>query len=483
VRAARSIPLVVGAAAATALSVAPFGWWPLGPVGLAMLAVAWWHSPSRRRRAALGFLWAYVQLGITSFWIVEFQAAGLVVLLAMMATFWAVGGALLPTAGRARAVAFTGIVAGAEALRGHIPFGGFPMGGIPLGQADSPLSPVARIGGTALLTLVACALGGAIAESFEQHWRRTLALAIPALALAAVGTALPAGRVIGDIRIAAVQGGGERGTRALETAPDEALMRHLEASREIEPGSVDVVLWPENAVTADGTFTGSPQEELLIREAQRLQAVLLVGVVEDAGPGRFRNAEIAISPDGSISGRYDKVHRVPFGEYAPLRSLVAKVADLALLPSDAIPGDRPGVLRGRYGETLGVVISYEVFFGDRARAAIGSGGQVLLVPTNASSYQTAQVPDQEIAAARLRAWETGRDVLQAAPTGFSASVDTRGRVSGRTDLGARGVIVRTLPRRVGTTPYQRTGDAPWLFLTLLCVAGPVVAGLMRRQAS
>lgn len=472
---------------ATALSVAPFGFWPLGPVGLALLAVSWWGSPSRRRRALLGFSWAFVQLGITSFWIVEFNVAGLVVLLVMMASFWAVAGALAPRSGALRGVAFAGLVAGAEQLRGRIPFGGFPMGGIPMGQADSPLSPTARVGGTALLTLVTCVLGAALAEALTRRRAAALALALPAIAVAASATAVGPGRVVGEIRVAAVQGGGERGTRALETPSGLVLRRHLEASRSIEPGTVDVVLWPENAVSTDGTFAGSPEEAVLAAEAERLRAVLLVGVVEDAGPGRFRNAEVAIAPDGTIAGRYDKVHRVPFGEYAPLRSLVARVADLSLLPSDAVPGDGPGVLPGPRGERLGVVISYEVFFGDRARAAIAAGGQVLLVPTNASSYKTAQVPDQEVAAARLRAWETGRDVLQAAPTGFSAQVTADGRVVRRTDLGVQAVVMATLPRRTGLTPYLRSGDLPWLLLTALCALTaaigrrPFLTGRSRRD--
>ena len=43
-----------------------------------------------------------------------------------------------------------------------------------------------------------------------------------------------------------------------------------------------------------------------------------------------------------------------------------------------------------------------------------------MMPTNASSFGTGQVPAQELAAARLRALETGRTVLQAAPTGYTA---------------------------------------------------------------
>jgi len=187
---------------------------------------------------------------------------------------------------------------------------------------------------------------------------------------AGVGAALPAGERIGSLRIAAVQGGGPRGTRGVETAEREVFDRHLAASRTIAPGAADVVVWPENAVSLPGPTAGSPEGEELAAEARRLQAVLLVGVVEDVPPAQFRNAQLAYAPDGQLVGRYDKVHRVPFGEYAPLRDLVAKVVDLSLLPRDAIRGEGPGILLGPGGQPLGVVISYEVFFGDRSRSAI-----------------------------------------------------------------------------------------------------------------
>jgi apolipoprotein N-acyltransferase len=55
---------------------------------------------------------------------------------------------------------------------------------------------------------------------------------------------------------------------------------------------------------------------------------------------------------------------------------------------------------------LGVVISYEVFFADRVREAVLSGGELILVPTNAS-YVGDEVPATELAAAHLRAREFG----------------------------------------------------------------------------
>ena len=134
---------------------------------------------------------------------------------------------------------------------------------------------------------------------------------------------------------------------------------------------------------------------------------------------------------------------MPFGEYIPARSFFARLADVSAVPRDAIAGRGPGVVDTPAGR-LGVLISYEVFFQDRGRAAVRAGGRLLLVPTNASSFDDAQVPAHELAVARLRALETGRWVVQAAPTGYSAVVDHRGRV-----------LARSRPGRAGRPPPRR----------------------------
>ena len=101
------------------------------------------------------------------------------------------------------------------------------------------------------------------------------------------------------------------------------------------------------------------------------------------------------------------------------------------------------------GRPLGVVISWEVFFPDRARDAIGHGGEVLLNPTNGSSFTGTQVQGQQVASSRLRAIETGRWVLQAAPTGFSAIVSPGGDVLHRTGISEQGVLQGVIERRTG----------------------------------
>jgi apolipoprotein N-acyltransferase len=80
---------------------------------------------------------------------------------------------------------------------------------------------------------------------------------------------------------------------------------------------------------------------------------------------------------------------------------------------------------------------------------------VLVLPTNASSYVTDDVPAQELAAARLRAWETGRDLGMVAPTGYSAMVAADGAVLDRSELGAAALVRAALTPRSGLTPHTQ----------------------------
>ncbi|HEX4978821.1 MAG TPA: apolipoprotein N-acyltransferase, partial [Acidimicrobiales bacterium] len=202
------------------------------------------------------------------------------------------------------------------------------------------------------------------------------------------------------------------------------------------------------------------------------------GVTEDAGDDGFENNAVVWSPDGEIVDGFTKVRRVPFGEYVPLRGLLDDLVDLSVLPRDAVAGDGDGTVDTPTGR-FAVAISYEVFFSDRARSGVRAGGEVLLVPTNASSYTTSQVPTQEVAAAQLRAWETGRWVLQAAPTGYSAVIDERGEVLQRSVLGERELLHASVPRRSGDTVYVRLGDAPLLAVALAMIAAGRLRGWRR----
>ena len=195
--------------------------------------------------------------------------------------------------------------------------------------------------------------------------------------------------------------------------------------------------------------------------ARSLDTTLVAGVTEGIDSDTFVNASVVYLPDGSEGDRYDKVRRVPFGEYVPLRSLIESIAgeDSGLPRRDAASGTDPAVLDTPVG-TLGVSISWEIFFTNRVREASLNGGQILLNPTNGSSYWLTQVQTQQVASSRLRAIESGRWVLQAAPTGFSAVVDPTGRVIARTSISEQAVLQQVVALRGGDTIATVIGPLP-----------------------
>jgi apolipoprotein N-acyltransferase len=283
------------------------------------------------------------------------------------------------------------------------------------------------------------------------------------------GAAAPdGGSSAGTVRVAAVQGGGVQGLRKSEVSPASVYAAQLAATKLMPAADGGrppaLVVWPEDTVSLNGLIDGSQTQGELAALARQLHATLVVGVTESVSDTRFRNEVVAFDPAGRIVARFEKVHRVPFGEYVPYRGFFSHLADLSGVPLDAIPGHGDGVLRTPVG-LLGTMVSYEVFYAERARIATRAGAQLLVDPTNTASYSTSQVPTQEIAAARLQAIAEGRDLVQAAPTGFSAVVDHRGTVRARTSLGPRQVIVRDVALRRGATVYERVGDLPVLIVS------------------
>ncbi|MHB1535674.1 MAG: apolipoprotein N-acyltransferase, partial [Acidimicrobiales bacterium] len=294
------------------------------------------------------------------------------------------------------------------------------------------------------------------------------ALVVVAVSVGAGGLAPTTTRAGRSIRVALVQGGGPRGTRAVNTNPQLVFQRHLAASAALR-SPLDLVVWPEGVLQSHSPFAKGQDAAAVASLARTTGATVVVGVVQDVPPSRYLNEAVAWSPEGRIIGSYLKNHLVPFGEYVPFRSVLRHVANLADVPYDAIPGHGPGILHTPAGP-LGVMISYEVFYDGRARAAVRAGAQVLVVPTNTASYRSTQVPTDELAADRLRALETGRWLLQATPTGYTAVVGPTGAVLRRSALDQRAVIEATVPLERGQTLFVRYGDAPLLIAAVAALA-------------
>jgi len=459
----------------------PWGFWPLAIIGVMLFEISLGASPTGRQRLVRGWLfgagWLFLGMG----WMVQLTPPGYLIAGLTYAGYHAVAAFVAPT-GRWRVIGRPAAHTLAEALRMSFPFGGVPLATMGISQVSGPLVGPARIGGTILITWIVFQLGFALVgpspgvPAFARRMRPGATGApqatigfLAVIAVLLIAVIAPRGSATGEtLSVAAVQGGGEQGTTALEVPSSLVTQRHIDATAtiDIDP-DLDLVLWPENTVDVVA-FAGSRELDEIAAEAARLGVPIAAGVTEDANDAnRYVNAQIVIAPDGTIVDRYEKVRRVPFGEYVPLRSLLEKITSEVDRVGEAVAGTGPAVVELPDGTRLAVVISWEVFFGGRAREGVRLGGEAILNPTNGASYTGTIVQTQQVASSRLRAIENGRWVVQAAPTGFTALVDSDGNVVERTAVSEQRVIRGDVELRTGFTWYTSLGDAPFIIAVAL----------------
>jgi apolipoprotein N-acyltransferase len=216
------------------------------------------------------------------------------------------------------------------------------------------------------------------------------------------------------------------------------------ASRE----RVDLIVWPETSFPGgwEEIAPGWPNHDCRLL-AESLTDVwktpMLMGmnatVMEHDHKLRSYNSAILLDVHGKWQGRYDKIHRVPFGEYVPLRSLVPWLNSLAPYDYDysVSPGQqftrfelpaRKGLSMSRFG----VVICYEDTDPAMSRPYLGSDGKppvdFLLNNSNDGWFDGTSEHDQHLAICRFRAIECRRSIARAVNMGISAVIDSNGRV-------------------------------------------------------
>lgn len=475
----------LAAGACFAGTLPPTNWWPLGIAGAALLVA---HAVRAAPRFALcaGWLAGLVLFGMGLGFTAQFNAIGAVVLIALEALALALP-CLVAATSAMPALAFTTSAVLLEWVRQHAPFGGLPIGSLALGQVDGAFGVVAHLLGPLGVLLIPLALGASVGEHLGQA-----APGMPSLsALAPVGMAMvvlvmalvipSGGSSVGQLTVSCLQGGGPRGFTALEVSPSSSaarylsLLDHLQARRGRRPW---LIVLPEDAVQTEASYRADPALQAIAEEAVRLGATIEVGV-RSPGPGQsFFNRAIVLGPHGTVVGTYEKVHRVPFGEYVPMRGLLEHLVHLDAVPLDAVPGRRPGMVPSPVGN-LGITLSFETFFADRGRAAVTAGASLLLAPTNTASYRSPRVTDQEVAAAQLQALDLHRSVVLCATVGRSALLGPTGVIEAERPLGPSAVLTGVLPLETGHTPYVSAGDLPVLLVMVLAL----LACVSRRRQS
>ena len=478
-----------------ASSMPPWGWWPLAFVGLAMFTSLELTASSAPQRFTTGFVFGLGWFFPALAWMWFLTAPGYIVGVAMYASLHGLASLVVVRKDNNRSFLFLSPVAHIliEVLRMCVPFGGVPLATLGIAQVGGPLHRVASIGGVILLSWLTWQVGALLAKrprdfSVDRQHRRLLwSLCL----LVLVGSYFaPRGSNTGrDFHVVAVQGGGPQGTRAINTDPRDVVDRHLAATSTIINDSadpIDLVVWPENVIDVVD-FESSVEAQEIGLEAARIGAPFAVGITEDLNREHFTNAQVIVTNEAEVVDRYDKVRRVPFGEYMPMRSFLKSLgAPVDQVPRDALAGTGRAILdvpTSMGSERIGVVISWEVFFGGRAREGVKDGAGFIINPTNGSSYTWTVLQSQQVASSKLRAIETGRWVVQVSPTGFSAFIDPEGHVHERTGVSEQKVISHTISVRTGKTMYVALGDKPWVALiALVFLVGILNRSKLRSQS-
>lgn len=482
------LALVAGALAAT--GQAPWSLWPLTILGLAAVFAL---ARPLVRPAQVALIWWIAgcgYFGLSLSWIVEpffvdirrhgwMAPFALILMAGGMALFWGVAGGLARRLVRGRGLAYTCATVLALTLTGVIRgviFTGFPWALPGHVLIATPVLHLAQIGGAILLSLLILTSALTLPWALTRpHLRLPVWIVLAGLVWTA-GLLLtpPPPDTQGRPVVRLIQPNIPQHEKWDPLRARDHFERLLALSS--EPGTPDLVVWPETAVPA--WLEDVPHLMPVLSDAAGPRP-LVFGINRGDG-ARIYNSLVLLDPEGEIAEVYDKHHLVPFGEYTPLGDSLGRFGIRGLAQRDgngfsAGPGARlidiPGI-----GATL-PLICYEGIF-PRDLAAAPDRPDLLLLITNDAWFGTVSGPYQHLAQARLRAVEQGLPMIRVANTGISAVIDPAGRLTGTMSLGSQGVRDVALPAPDAPTLYARVGDTP---IALLLGAALALLALRNRQ--
>lgn len=361
---------------------------------------------------------------------------------------------------------------------------GFPWNLLGTAQVDNvPLCRIATWTGVYGISCEIVLVNVAIAAAFLVPRQKRATLLVAALAAAAV---LQSGRLVEppaavadreallvqqNIPIA-VRWTPDYYDRTLSELTSLSLKSAADADAQVSSGpasatKVDLIIWPESPApfyTSDPRFRNATSDL-----ARRAGIWVLTGSIGTApaihtgGQELIFNSAVIVNPTGEWTGRYDKIHLVPFGEYLPFPSLFSFAGGL----SKEVGEFEPGRSRAPLDEgdaKLGVFICYESVFPDDVRQFANQGAQVFVNISNDGWYGDSGAWSQHVNQTRMRAIENERWILSAANTGLTGSIDPFGRIVVRAPRKERTTLVAPYALTSVTTFYSRHGD----WFAMLC---------------
>ncbi len=500
-----AVLLAMLAGASTVFAFAPYGWWMLQIVALALLFLLALHASTPRSAFLLGWGFAFAALAAGTHWLYVSMhdyghmpgvIAALAVLLLAAGLALLYGGALAFAHGLARgrsaAVAALLLLPAcwmlADWLRAWI-FTGFPWLATGYAHSDSPLAGYAPVIGVFGIGWLAAVMAATIALSLAARRPYRLALALLVL-LPAAGQLLkgldwttPHGKPI-SVRL--LQGNVPQDMKFSREQLDASLSLYQRMIRE-QPA--DLIVTPETALPMLATQLPPGYLDQLAQFSRDSGSRLLIGLPWSSAPGIYLNSVIGIAHGELAAYRYDKHHLVPFGEFIPPGA--RWFVDLMQMPlGDFGRGDLVQPPFRVKDQSVLPNICYEDLFGEEIAAQLAAAANrgtpvasMLLNLSNIAWFGDTIALPQHLQVSRLRSLETGRPMLRATNTGATAVIDARGQVTALLPPFTQGTLAAQVQGMQGLTPYIRFGNSLPVGLALLMLLAVWLNGRRRQQTS
>ncbi len=338
-----------------------------------------------------------------------------------------------------------------EELRNRFPFGGFGWVRVAYTQADSPFSKIAAIGGASALSALTLLI--ALILFFVTQRRIAVITFLPFLLIL-----IPVNlSTTGYATVLMIQGNVPTLGLDFNSRAKAVFNNHFEKTQEeiAKDPKVDFILWPENSVDVDPFLNSDVKASL-----DSIQQPLIIGAILNKGESIYNTS---ILWGGELPDTYIKQHLTPFGEYIPLRSLARIISPLVDEVEDFSPGD--GGKTFSIGEIkVAPVICYELIDDDLLRQA-AADSNILAVQTNSATFGMSAESAQQLSITRVRAIEHGRNIASVSTTGYSAIINSSGKVVEQTAMGTADSIRAEVGLIKGQTPRDAAGD--WALIGVL----------------
>ena len=236
---------------------------------------------------------------------------------------------------------------------------------------------------------------------------------------------------VGTISVALIQANITTQQKWFED-PEGSMEEHRKLVLDAAKEDVDLIILAETALPFDLEM----DEELTMyveKMASDAETDLIIGCLYvDEATGKIYNATRYISADDGLTDIvYEKQKLVPFGEYVPMRDLVATMlpflTNINMLENDLSAGEKSNVFDLNIGN-IGSLICFDSIYENLAVQSVRTGAELIAISTNDCWFQDSSAVYQHNAHAILRSIETGRYVVRAANTGISSIITNRGEV-------------------------------------------------------